>query len=88
MQEFPITSETGVAIVAAYLVMKELISALRRKDRAITVHPDTDLREAIQELSKLLAVQTEILRNISENQKEIFRIVHGATPLRSNGPML
>ena len=74
MQELPINSDIGLAVVAAYLVIKELVSAIKKKE--IVVHPDHDLREAIGELSKILAVQTEILRNISENQKEIFRIIH------------
>ena len=75
--ELPINSDVGLAVVAAYLVIKELVSVIKvRKEKEIVVHPDSDLREAIGELSKLLAVQTEILRNIAENQKELFRIVH------------
>lgn len=73
MQDLPINSDVGLAVVAAYLVIKELVGAIKKPQ--ITVHPDTDLKEALTEIAKVLAVQSEILRQIlgqiSENQKDI-----------------
>lgn len=73
MPELPITSEVGLGIVVAYLVIKEFLGVIKKGHREVTIHPDSDIKEAVSELAKLLAVQTEILRGISETQKDLYR---------------
>lgn len=70
--DLPVNSEVGLAIVTVFLVVKEFINALK-KTKSVTIRPDSDIKEAISEMSKILAVQTEILRTISEAQREMYR---------------
>lgn len=71
--ELPINSDTGLAVVVSFLVIKEFLNVIKKFHPKEAGTYDQRVEEAIVEVSKAIAIQTEILRGISESQKEMYR---------------